>query len=230
MIWYMRCGSSTIKNSNKIMNIDVLSSDEKKMFEQFAQEYDLTVNQQQQFLLYAQKIVETNKKFNITAILDFKSIVKDHFKDSLSLSKATDLTNVSSIIDVGTGGGFPIVPLKIAYPHLDVTCIEVNQKKVAFLYELAELFSFDLFTVIDDDWRTFLRHNTQSVDMVIARASLSVDELFRMFKGSSALNNSQLVYWASERWEPAEKQQEKIKHQYVYKIGGKKRKLIFFQG
>lgn len=212
------------------MNIDVLSTDEKKLFQKFSKDHNLTDLQQQQFLIYAHKIVTTNKKFNITAILDFKSIIKDHFTDSLSLAKSTDLTTIRSIVDVGTGGGFPIVPLKIAYPHLEVVCIEVNQKKVAFLYELAELFSFESFQVIDDDWRTFLRHNTQKMDMVIARASLSVDELFRMFKGSSALQGAQLVYWASDRWEPAPKHTEKIQHQYEYKIGGKKRKLVFFQG
>ncbi len=93
--------------------------------------------QVKQFLLYYEMLIEKNKVMNLTAITDFNEVLKKHFIDSLSLVKAydlnvTDLSNIS-LIDIGTGAGFPGIPLKIAFANLNVTLMDSLNKRVDFL-------------------------------------------------------------------------------------------------
>ena len=73
-----------------------------------------------QFEKYFKILIETNKVMNLTAITEFKAVVEKHFLDSALLSKYIDFREVKSMIDVGTGAGFPGIPLKILYPQLKV--------------------------------------------------------------------------------------------------------------
>ena len=175
-------------------------------------------------------MVQENKKFNITAIVDFSSIINDHFADSLALSEKIDLTKCQSLIDVGTGGGLPGIPLKILYPHLQVVLIEVNQKKANFLEEVAALLALDHVEVCDQDWRSFLRGYDKNPDIVVSRASLSVAELLRMFKPSTMLKDATLVYWASKYWNATQGEAELLEREEEYHIDHKLRRLIFFKG
>lgn len=97
---------------------------------------DTNDNMLHQYVTYYQMIVEKNKVMNLTAITEFPDFVEKHFMDSLSLVKATDLSKVHYVIDVGTGAGFPAIPLKIAFPHLHITMVDSLQKRVAFLDEV----------------------------------------------------------------------------------------------
>lgn len=202
---------------------------EKRIWGSFVGRFSLIEKQQEQFLAYLSYLVQENKKFNITAITDFESIVGDHFTDALALSEKMDLTQCKSFIDVGTGGGLPGIPLKIMYPHLDVLLIEVNQKKVAFLQEVAVRLGLENVEVCDLDWRSFLRGYDQAPDLVIARASLSVEELQRMFKGSSALKHATLAYWASKYWNATKREAEFLDREESYSVDHKLRRLVFFK-
>jgi len=202
---------------------------EKRVWESFVDRFSLNEKQQQQFLTYLSYLIQENKKFNITAIVDFESIVRDHFIDALVLSEKMDLKLCASIIDVGTGGGLPGIPLKILYPRLQVLLIEVNQKKVLFLQEIIEKLSLENISVCDQDWRSFLRSYEEKPDVVIARASLSVEELQRMFKGSSALQHATLVYWASKYWNATQREAEFLDREESYSVNHKLRRLIFFR-
>lgn len=111
--------------------------------EQFNKDLDafhivLSDYQMEQLLLYYEMLVEKNKVMNLTAITEFHEVMKKHFIDSLSLVKAYDLCEPVSVIDIGTGGGFPGVPLKIAFPHLQVTLMDSLNKRVDFLKEVIE--------------------------------------------------------------------------------------------
>ena len=94
---------------------------------------DLTDNMLHQYVTYYEMIVEKNKVMNLTAITDFEEFVDKHFADSLSLIKAVDLSKVHYVMDVGTGAGFPAIPLKIAFPHLQITMLDSLQKRMLFI-------------------------------------------------------------------------------------------------
>ena len=82
---------------------------------------------------YAELLTEWNEKMNLTAITEPEAITVRHFLDSLSLLTAAELPEGASFIDVGTGAGFPAVPLKIARPDLQVTLLDSLQKRLTFL-------------------------------------------------------------------------------------------------
>ena len=217
----------TIQN---MMLLQSRTEQERRVWDSFVGRFSLTDHQQEQFLSYLFFLIQENKKFNITAIIDFSGIVNDHFTDALALSEVTDLTKCNSLIDVGTGGGLPGMPLKILYPHIDLLLIEVNQKKAFFLEEVALQLGLKNVEVCDQDWRSFARGYDKTVDIVVARASLSVAELLRMFKPSSMLKSGTLVYWASKFWNATEKEAELLQREEGYNVNHKLRRLIFFKG
>lgn len=88
--------------------------------------------------IYADFLVEYNEKVNLTAITDPSEILKKHFIDSIALSKYVAISDNSSIIDVGTGAGFPSVPLKLFRPDIKLTLLDSLNKRVEFLRQLCE--------------------------------------------------------------------------------------------
>lgn len=94
---------------------------------------ELSDSQVEQFLIYYQMLVEWNEKMNLTAITEYDDVMKKHFIDSISLIKAFDITKDATVIDVGTGAGFPGLALKIAYPNLQVSLLDSLLKRVQFL-------------------------------------------------------------------------------------------------
>lgn len=204
---------------------------EQTIWNNFFQQIDANPIQQGQFEKYYSLLIETNEIHNLTAITDLRGIVEDHFQDSLALTKFANCKALSSLADVGTGAGFPGLPLKIMFPHVRLTLIEVNQKKVTFLHTVIEQLGLENIDIIDIDWRTFLRtaHAQGSIDLFCARASLQPDELVRMFMPSSVYKDALLVYWASQQWKPTKNVADFIARDELYAVGGKKRRLVFFK-
>lgn len=199
------------------------------IWDQIVEKYEINQDQEAMFAKYMQLLLSENEKYNITAITDVGSLLWDHFADSLAILKAYDMQAVHSLLDVGTGGGFPGIPLAIMLANVEVSLIEVNLKKVHFLNLVIQNLGLKNVKIYSDDWRTFLRISQDPVDLVVARASLPISELLRMFKPSSPLKNGTFVYWASKKWIPTEQEKEYLVECVEYAVGQKQRNLCFFK-
>jgi 16S rRNA (guanine527-N7)-methyltransferase len=96
----------------------------------------VTPQQEEQFRLYAKLLVEWNEKINLTTVTDEEGIASKHFLDSALLLKYAEIPQGQKIIDVGTGAGFPGVPLKILRPDLRLTLLDGLNKRLIFLSEV----------------------------------------------------------------------------------------------
>ncbi len=99
---------------------------------------DLTEEMSEQFMQYSALLLAWNEKMNLTAITDPREVVLKHFVDCLSLVPYLDLDENSAIIDVGTGAGFPGMPVKIACPDVEITLLDALNKRLTFLEEVTE--------------------------------------------------------------------------------------------
>jgi len=194
----------------------------------FQKKNALSEKQLEQFQQYANLLIKWNKKFNITAVDDIAGIISTHFQDSIALAKVPLFSKAKSLADVGSGGGFPGIPIKIMRPDLFVVLIEVNQKKVQFLNEVIVALGLSEVETCDLDWRSFLRNTNYKIDFFSARASLPVKELLRVFKPNCLYQDSFVVYWASRHYELKENK-ERVCHIESYSVARCNRKLVFFK-
>ncbi len=195
-------------------------------WEQFVSDEQLSEKQAEQFLNYMVLLRQESEKINITTITNPQDILLYHFKDSLQLKNFVDMQKIRMLCDIGTGGGFPGIPLKIAYPHISLMLIEVNQKKLRFLQRVVDTLGLENCEFYESDWRTFLRTTDYEVDLFCARASLQPEELVRMFSGASPYKKSQLVYWAAGKWIPDKKTERLVCREFFYQVGNRRRKLV----
>ncbi len=93
----------------------------------------LTDKQYENFIRYFEMLIEKNKVMNLTAITDFDEVFNKHFLDSLAINKIYDMCKVQSLIDIGSGAGFPGLPIKIAFPHIRVVLLDSLNKRIDFL-------------------------------------------------------------------------------------------------
>ena len=103
--------------------------------------YDLSEEKYNKFQKYMNLLIERNKNINLTAITDKDEIVLKHFVDSLTISKY--IVDNSKIIDVGTGAGFPGIPLKIYNESLDITLLDSLNKRINFLNDVIEMLNLN---------------------------------------------------------------------------------------
>ncbi|KFL43692.1 16S rRNA methyltransferase [Lysinibacillus sp. BF-4] len=99
---------------------------------------ELNDTQIAQFKKYFELLVEWNEKMNLTAITEEAEVYLKHFYDSISAAFYFDFTKVTTVCDVGAGAGFPSLPIKICYPHLEVTIVDSLNKRITFLNHLSE--------------------------------------------------------------------------------------------
>jgi 16S rRNA (guanine527-N7)-methyltransferase len=99
----------------------------------------LSERQLEQFEIYFKELVSWNEKMNLTGITEREQVYVKHFFDSLSVSFFLRMENLSSIADIGCGAGFPSIPLKIVFPHLNVTIVDSLNKRIQFLKHLSNV-------------------------------------------------------------------------------------------
>lgn len=120
--------------------------------------------------IYCSFLLEYNKHTNLTAIKEENDVYLKHFYDSLTLTKAIDLTREETLLDIGSGAGFPGMVLKIFFPHLHVYLVDSNNKKCKFLLELKEKLNVDNLIVINNRIENLYAEFINSIDIVTARA------------------------------------------------------------
>ena len=133
----------------------------------------LTDNQMLQFALYFKLLVEWNNKMNLTAITEENEVYLKHFYDSIMLAMANDFSGENlSLCDVGSGAGFPSIPLKIVFPNLSITIVDSLNKRITFLKTLSDELGLDNVYLYHDRAETFGKNKDfrESFDYVTARA------------------------------------------------------------
>ena len=125
------------------------------------------------FKKYFELLVEYNKVMNLTGITDLEGVYLKHFYDSLTLVKAYDFNNDIKLCDVGSGAGFPSIPLKICFPNIDVTIIDSLNKRIEFLNVVIKELGLENIRAIHSRAEEF--DNRECFDIVTSRALADVN-------------------------------------------------------
>lgn len=128
---------------------------------------------------YYNMLVEYNKNVNLTAITEYNQVLLKHFYDSLTLTKAIELTN-QKICDIGTGAGFPGIVLKIAYPNLEITLVESLTKRCVFLNEVIKELGLEDIKVVNQRAEEFSQNSIEYFDIITSRAVAKLNILLEL--------------------------------------------------
>lgn len=139
----------------------------------------LTEEQIEQFLVYYEMLAEWNQFMNLTSITAYEDVMKKHFVDSLSLVKAYDLSRPVSVIDVGTGAGFPGLALKIAFPGIKITLLDSLHKRIQFLDAVSEQLGLSDVETVHGRAEDFAKPGKlrESFDLCVSRAVANLSTL-----------------------------------------------------
>lgn len=141
-------------------------------FERGLFELGITLSEQQktQFLQYYELLVEWNSFMNLTAITEFDQVITKHFLDSLSLVKVCDVAQAGRILDVGTGAGFPGMPLAILCPQTEFVLLDALRKRIDFLNEVIADLGLTNVTAVHARAEDYARDNRDTFDLAVSRA------------------------------------------------------------
>ncbi len=133
---------------------------------------DLSERQIEQFRTYFTELVEWNEKMNLTAITDEPSVYLKHFYDSITAAFYVDFSKEMTVCDVGAGAGFPSIPLKICYPHIELTIVDSLNKRITFLNHLADELQLENVHFVHARAEEFGKNKAyrEQFDLVTARA------------------------------------------------------------
>lgn len=137
---------------------------------------EISTEQTEMFVRYYHLLVETNKKVNLTHITGARDVALKHFVDSLSCIVVEDFAGIKKMIDVGTGAGFPGIPLKIMFPWLHLTLLDSQKKRVDFLEKVINALDLKDVDIYQERAESFGRNkeNREKYDLCLSRAVASL--------------------------------------------------------
>lgn len=186
---------------------------------------ELTERQKEQYLLFYEYLIEKNKVMNLTGITEFEEVLTKHFLDSLACVKAIDIKNVKNVIDIGTGAGFPGVPLKIAFPHLEACLLDSLKKRVNFLEEAFALLHLENISAIHGRAEEFAKNKTyrEKYDLCVSRAVSNLATLSEYCLPYVKTGGCFISYKSGKVQEEAEQAEKAIKI-----LGGRVKDIVYF--
>lgn len=132
-----------------------------------------------QFICYYEMLIEKNRVMNLTAVTQWEDVQTKHYLDSLLLSGAADLHRPLRVLDLGTGAGFPGIPLKIAYPNLEMTLADSLNKRILFLQDVIHELGLSGVQTVHARAEDLGRQDgyRESFDLVVSRAVANLSSL-----------------------------------------------------
>ncbi len=179
---------------------------------------DIDKGQAEQLFQYYRLLIEWNQYMNLTAITDFHEVVEKHFIDSLSIVFVHNMQNAESVIDVGTGAGFPGIPLKIAFPHLKMTLLDSLQKRITFLNHVIGELGLGDVEAIHGRAEDFAKpgFGREKYDLCVSRAVANLSTLSEYCLPFVKIGGSFVSYKSKEAGQELEKAKNAI-----FLLGGK---------
>ncbi|MBR6149611.1 MAG: 16S rRNA (guanine(527)-N(7))-methyltransferase RsmG [Lachnospiraceae bacterium] len=188
--------------------------------------FDPTDEQIEKFIRYYDLIIEWNEKINLTAITEYKDVMIKHFLDSVSIIKAVDMSSVNSLIDIGTGAGFPGIPIKIMFPDIKITLLDSLKKRLNVLdLIIDELNLKDIYTIHGraEDIARDPKYR-EKYDLCVSRAVANLSTLSELCI-PYVKPNGKFVSYKSEK---ADEELEKAKNA-IRLLGGKVTSAVSFE-
>lgn len=194
----------------------------------------LSEEQEKQFLKYYDFLVSENQKYNLTAITSKEEVFYKHFLDSVL--PESEITKNAKIIDIGSGAGFPAVPLKIVRPDLKFALVDSLNKRVNFLNELFILLNLGDIKAVHARAEDFIKGNRESYDFAVARAVAPLNTLLEYMVPYLKVGGRCLIYKSQKLEEEiveAKKAMEilsvKIVKVLEYELGDASRKILIVE-
>jgi len=166
-----------------------------------------------QLYTYYEMLIEKNKVMNLTAITDFEGVVVKHFVDSALISKIINMDEIESLIDIGTGAGFPGLLLKIIYPDIRVVLMDSLNKRIKFLNDVYNELNISNIEVIHSRAEDLAKKNEyrEKFDLVVSRAVANLSTLSEYCVPFVKINGMFISYKADNVEEEVNKSKHAIK-------------------
>lgn len=140
---------------------------------------NITEKNLEQFMKYYEMLIETNKVMNLTSITDLDEVIVKHFIDSLLIVKSVDLNKIHCMIDVGTGAGFPGIPIKIMFPNIKITLLDSLNKRLKFLNHVIDELNLEKIVTIHGRAEDIghMNETREKFDLCVSRAVANLSTL-----------------------------------------------------